>query len=232
LLALVVVAAAGLFLLSCEDSNPIAQAGSTISLAANPEPINLLLGTTSTITARVYNANGVPAPDGTQVIFETNVGTMSVDETETQNGIATSVLTLSVAQSATVKAISGTVSATRTVTAVSGSVNTVTLTSPNPVIQLQCTDTVDLEGFVLDANGAGLPGQVPVISVVSSSPAGLRGNATVSTTDTNGHYTGTWLMVETDCTSNCVGANCTVTLKSTVLSKDSQQNLIVNETVP
>jgi len=67
-------------------------------------------GGTSQIIATVKDSAGDPVPNGTAVTFNTTFGSLSSYSETTVNGIATTVLTLSGEGSATVTAISGSIS--------------------------------------------------------------------------------------------------------------------------
>jgi PKD repeat protein len=91
---------------------------STITIEAVPTTVTA--GGTSAITVSVKDAEGNPVTNGTTVTFSTTFGTLSSYSETTLNGIATTVLTLPSTGSATVTAISGSVS------------NTVIVTCPAP----------------------------------------------------------------------------------------------------
>ena len=66
--------------------NPVAPEGSTIYLTANPLTIPALNGI-STVTALIFEPNGVPVEDNKKVIFSTTLGTIE-SEVLTQGGQA------------------------------------------------------------------------------------------------------------------------------------------------
>lgn len=89
---------------------------STIALVASPATVVLVENTgDSTIIATVKDAGGNLVPDGTAITFITDYGTLSSSYVTTTDGIATTVLTYTIAVSTpgiTVTATSGSVSAT------------------------------------------------------------------------------------------------------------------------
>jgi len=92
----------------------------TITVSVSGEPAEITLqaipttvdagGGTSQIIATVKDAVGDPVSNGTDVTFSTTFGTLSSYSGTTTNGIATTILTLSSEGSATVTAISGSIS--------------------------------------------------------------------------------------------------------------------------
>jgi PKD repeat protein len=83
-------------------------APSTIIIQAIPNPVTSATGS-SAITVTVKDADGNPVPDGTNVSFLTTFGSLSSYAETTLNGIVTTVLTFSAEGSATVTAISGSI---------------------------------------------------------------------------------------------------------------------------
>jgi hypothetical protein len=218
---------------SCESSDPIAPDGSTISLSVSPDPINLATGGKTTITARVLSANGVPVPDGTVVFFEPSGGTVSVSSPTTTDGVATTELSVATTGNVTINAFSGGVKATRTISVVNANVSTISLSSLDPTIQLQCSDTVDLFGTVQDASSVGVPNLQVTIEVQTSNPAGMTGNFIGSNTDSAGNYSGIWLISKTDCDNNCAGGkSCSVTLRARVVQTVTSPPLVISDNVP
>ncbi len=82
---------------------------SSITIQAIPNPVTSPTGS-SAITVTVKDASGNPVPDGTDVTLLTTFGTLSSYAETTLNGIVTTVLTFSAEGSATVTAISGSIS--------------------------------------------------------------------------------------------------------------------------
>jgi len=64
----------------------------SMNLSASPSSISVN-GGASTITARIFDSNGNPAPDGTTVTWATTLGTVSLPASVTTAGIATTTLT-------------------------------------------------------------------------------------------------------------------------------------------
>ena len=97
---------------------PALQSGvpSAMTLQAAPTTVTDATGS-STITATVKDADGIPVADRTAVTFSSTYGTLSLTYTTTTDGIATTTLTFGAGDSSsTVTATSGTVSATVGVT--------------------------------------------------------------------------------------------------------------------
>jgi PKD repeat protein len=82
---------------------------SSITIQAIPNPVTSATGS-SAITVTVKDSSGNPVPDGTDVTLLTTFGILSSYAETTLNGIVTTVLTFSAEGSATVTAISGSIS--------------------------------------------------------------------------------------------------------------------------
>ena len=82
---------------------------SSITIQAIPNPVTSATGS-SAITVTVKDASGNPVPDGTDVILLTTFGSLLPTSGTTLNGIVTTVLTFNAEGSATVTAISGSIS--------------------------------------------------------------------------------------------------------------------------
>ena len=84
-------------------------APSSITIQAAPSEVTSATGS-SAITVTVKDTSGNPVPNGTDVTLLTTFGTLSSYAETTLNGIVTTVLTFSAEGSATVTAISGSIS--------------------------------------------------------------------------------------------------------------------------
>ena len=105
-LQLMAAASLALLAVSCEEVPLTAPAGTTIFLQANP-PFVVANGGTSVVTALLTEPAGTLVPDGTVVMFFTNLGRVD-EEGKTRNGVAR------------VNFVSDSRSGTATVTAYSG----------------------------------------------------------------------------------------------------------------
>ena len=100
------IAIASVLMVSCENSDPTAPEGATITVSANPQTVRS--GVTARITATVRSANGTRLPDQ-EVVFTTTTGSLSPPAQTPiltdDDGQAETVL--STTQTATVMAASG-----------------------------------------------------------------------------------------------------------------------------
>lgn len=227
------LALSALAFLACEDSDPVAPDGSTITLNANPSPIVGVPGI-STISARVFNSNGIPVPEDTQVLFDSSSGRLSAENARTDDdGVARTDLTVNSSTTVTVTARSGGVSASIQIQVVTADVANVILRSLDPQVELVCSDRVDLEGEVLDSSGNGIPSVLVTFNVVSSNPAGLNGVGQQTVTDGAGRFFSTWVFSpEQSCLDNCTGGKvCTVNIEAVAATVRSG-TLQIDESVP
>jgi hypothetical protein len=205
--AAVVLAAA--WLVACENSDPVAPEGSTITVSASPQTIPLPPGGgvgSSRITAVVRGKNGTRLPDQ-EVTFSTSAGTLSPDAqtilTTNDDGVAKSVLTTNA--TATVTAFSGSITGTTTVNIVSGDLANITLSADTQTIQT-CSDEVELTANAADPNGDGVQGVA--INFSRRVPSGfteLKGsfNPTQPRTDSFGDAFATFDIDDNWCSSHC-----------------------------
>jgi hypothetical protein len=129
-----------------------------ISLEADPMTLPANGVATAHLTATVTNAAGNPVPDGTEVRFETDLGSVGSKvitvTTSGGGGKATATLTSGTsAGTAHVSATSGGVSAATTVTFTPGSPDTVVLESAATSIPADGTSTAVLTATVTDLYG-------------------------------------------------------------------------------
>ncbi|MEE9217627.1 MAG: Ig-like domain-containing protein [Acidobacteriota bacterium] len=231
----VLILTAAVALPGCDSSDPTAPSGSTITLTASPNPI-IGVGSSATITARIFNSNGVPVPDDTIIFFESSSGLLTKTEVTTSDGIATTMLTATSTGTITVTALSGPVTATVQVQVITASINAVTLQSSDPTIELICDDPVPLNGQVTDGNGAGIGGLQVTFQIVSSIPTGVfdgggGGSFTNPVTNSNGDYIATFQINPQLCQNNCTGgSNCTLFIRATAGQVDSSDLTIFTNT--
>ena len=225
-------------LIACEDSDPTAVEGSQFIITATPNPVDLTanpLGQ-STVSARLLTATGVPQ-SGTAVFFSTSNGTVSPDtDTTDDDGVALTTFASPTAVNASVEATSGGSSGTIQITVIIGTPNTHQLLSSDPVIDTICTNTIPLEGFLLDSALNTIPSVLVTYSVVSSTvngnPASPPLNGTFNPTSTltgtgKPSYTAVFTMNQADCTNNCQGADaCTLKIRAVGAGVDSNDLLI------
>lgn len=178
-----------------------------INVSADPQSVPA--GGKSTITATVRSSSGTRLPDQ-EVIFSTTAGKLTPSAqtalTTDDNGQATSVLTNSSNNTATVTARSGTITATTTVNFTSCALDDIILTL-NPQVLPSCNTDVMITVTLLDTNGDGCPGERVTLSkkVPTGSFNELVGNFLRSqgTTDSNGEFTTTFQPDQNSCNNNC-----------------------------
>jgi len=223
---------------SCENTDPIAPDGATMSLTASPNPIDLLVGNSTTITARIFSSAGVPVPDGTVIFFDSTVGQLSSLDATTQDGAATVTLTVSATGSATVNATSGKSKGSLQIQITSGTpaIHLLDASPPPPTVELSCLDPVTLAGSVKDASNNPLPNLAVTFAITSSTVDGTSASLlgffspNQAVTDSSGSYTVNFTYDLTSCQNNCAGKSCIITVKGTAASKDSAP-LQITETV-
>jgi hypothetical protein len=188
---------------SCGDVPLTAPAGSTVSLIANP-PFIVANGGVSVVTAVVIEPVGTFVPDGTEVFFFTDLGTIEGSR-QTKDGVArVNFVAGTLSGTATISAISGgaatggdgatgsgTGSASVTVAIGSSRPSTVLVTADPP--GMRSNSASRLQANVFDDNGNPVS-SVPVIFSISGgtaqTPAGvgeyLESGGSQLFTDTNG----------------------------------------------
>lgn len=205
-IALAAALAGGLALFwGCENSDPTAPEGSSITVTADPQTVQA--GVQSLIVATVRSANGTRLPDQ-EVIFTTSTGTLSPTAQTPiitdQDGFATSILTTT--QTATVTGASGTISDTTTVNVVNCQLQSI-LINVTPQTITNCITQVALKLTALDTNGVGCAG----VAVSFRQQASTQGNNTLTgtinpiqgATDANGEFTATFTPDQGQCSSSC-----------------------------
>ncbi len=121
--------------------------GEPYTVTLEPNPASLTVGSTSVLTATVYDQYGNPVTDTATVTFTSDLGT-PLSPRLTTNGVATSSITSTVAGTAVITAASGTVSDTAAVLFTLGEPYTVTLDA-NPA-SLTVGNTSVLTATVVD----------------------------------------------------------------------------------
>jgi len=131
----------------------------TLALTLTAHPTTLAVGSSSTLTATVADEHGDPAPDGTEVLFETGLGA-AVSPRATSNGVATSTLTSDVAGTAQVTATTGTAKDTAVVTFTSGVPADPSTVAP-PLDQTVATTMISATAFLYTGDDAIQTGVTP-----------------------------------------------------------------------
>ena len=184
--------------LGCDKATPVAPAGTTITLSASPTEITSVSGS-STLTAVVLRSNGSPVNPGTQVRFETTLGTIDpVVETD-RSGIATATLRgdgrLGTAD---VRASSGNVRTEPLKVTIGTAAKTITL-QPTPTTIPESGGRVTLRALVRDSRGQALANQ----GVNFTTELGrLTSGGALRQTDANGQATDTLIVDEQDLANN------------------------------
>lgn len=209
----------------CGKASPTAPSGSTLTLNVNPTTITSATGSAHA-TATLIRPNGTADP-GTQVQFETSLGSFNPASQATNNsGVATSTLTGNGrVGTAKVTAFSGSVMSTEVDVMIGDLGASITLQATPPTIP-SSGGTVTLLALVRDATGAPVPAaQVNFTTTVGElrSRGGLvtaNGNGqatdvlTVRSTDISSQTT---IMVGAD-TANSMGALQTATFTIAILT--------------
>lgn len=202
------LAIAAVFLVTCDNQDPLAPEGSTITVSASPQTIPIIGGGAgnSTITATVRGKNGTRLPDQ-EVTFNTSQGTLDPPAqspliTDDQGQATSTLITNS---TATVTAFSGSISGNTTVNVVTGDLSNITVSLDVSTIQ-NCSDTVEVTASAADVNGDGVTGVV--ITFKTKVPNGfneLKGNfnPTQPRTDLNGEAVTTFTPDPVICSQKC-----------------------------
>jgi hypothetical protein len=216
-LTLILVAIGALAFLACDESEVVPPSGSEINISANPATL-VFTGTSvpqSVIRARVTNSLGISLP-GQTVVFDSTEGVLdpqALTPIETDgDGIAMTVL--ATVRTATVTAISGTVSDQLTITVLLSDLQDILLNGENTLSN--CNDVLSFTAQAVDTTGApvsgvtinfelrdgtGLPGSTPGLAGTFSPSQGI--------TDSNGEVDTDWFPDINDCTTKCAnGQSC------------------------
>ncbi len=174
-LAASLLAGGALFFPACEDSDPTAPQGSTITVSASPSTVGP--NEDSTIKAILRSGSGTRLPDQ-EVTFNTNAGRLDPPAQTPiltdDNGVAVSVL-MDLTRTATVEAQSGTVAGSVTVTFQTCNVSEILLNIVPQNIG-SCTGPqaeVEVTATVLDSQGIRCTG-TPVVFNVDHPSSGLN----------------------------------------------------------
>jgi hypothetical protein len=153
---------------------------SSLSLVAGASSL-AVGGTSTTLSAEARDAQGRPVPDGTEIVFSTDRGTVSPERVPTQNGMAVTVFTSGIETGvATIRAQSGNVSASRALTLIAGPPAAITVVAGQSKLPANSVSTTELVITVRDAYGhAVLDGTV----VVVMSSLGSLDNVVLATTN-------------------------------------------------
>ena len=204
-------------------------AGSTVDLSANPATLVRIgsLIPESELSARVTNSLGLSLP-GQTVVFTTSEGVLvpeALTPIETDEfGIART--TLKTIQTATVDAISGTVTDTLNISVLTGNIQAIILNGDTTLIS--CDFILFYTVQVLDTNGDPVPGVTVVFELRDATgQPGTSGDwagsftPSQSITDSNGEVTDVRLTPDVnDCIDKCANSqSCQATVVVTDQSK-------------
>lgn len=225
-------------LAGCQESDVVAPDGATISLTANPATIVLALGIQDpkkpvTIIATVSSSIGVPLP-GQDVRFTTTAGmltpTAGTPIESDSFGNATTVLTAA-QQPPTITAKSGKASATLQLQTAPCALASITL-SPSPLpLDGVCKDfTFPLSAIATDTAGDPCVGIQVAFGLAGSATTDVTFSFSLAadSTDQDGEANSTVTITSASCTSKCVGAPCTGSIKATSGSVSSDPVSIVD----
>jgi hypothetical protein len=187
--------------LSCSKATPVAPSGSLLTLSANPGRISSPTGTT-TITAVAVKPSGQPVNPGTQIHFDTTLGT--IDPVASTNNSGSASVTLrgdGRVGMATVHASTGSIAAVMIMVQIGSPAGSVTLqASPSGVPE--SGGSITLTALVRDDAGSPLPG----VNVNFSSQIGtLKSKGNFVPTDPSGVARDTLTVTAADIST--LGAN-------------------------
>ncbi|MEE9217626.1 MAG: hypothetical protein V3U98_01015 [Acidobacteriota bacterium] len=222
---------------ACDEDDMEEAVGSRLELMASPAPVHLAVDDTGTsvLTLTVLDFNLLPQ-EGVLVTFElTGDGQLCLDSSPstctppdttisdtTVAGLVSATFSHSSVGMATITASTVDLSATLIVDVLDAKPDTGnpssthSLTSGDPTIT-SCTDTVNLDGILTDANFVPLSNAPISLSTSNASPATLFGTFSPASITTNGFgsYSATFTIDPTECASNCVGVTCTLDIQAT-----------------
>lgn len=183
----------------CDKASPVAPAGTTLTISASPARLQSANGT-STITVVARRANGTPVNPGTEVRFDTDLGTITpVAETDS-SGVATAVLRGDGRTgTAKVRATMGGVAEAVTIDLEVGApAGTITL-QPTPTTVDAGGGRITLLAIVRDSRGQALGGQ----GVNFTTDVGrLASGGAIVQTNANGQARDTLIVDEDDLAGN------------------------------
>lgn len=183
----------------CDKASPVAPAGTTLTISASPARLQSANGT-STITVVARKANGTPVNPGTEVRFDTDLGTIDpVTETDS-SGVATAILRGDGRiGTAKVRATMGGVAEAVTLDLEVGApAKTITL-QPSPTTVDTAGGRINLLALVRDSRGQALSGQ----GVNFTTDLGrLASGGAIVQTNGNGQARDTLILEEDDLTGN------------------------------
>jgi hypothetical protein len=239
LAALALLLGAALLLAACEDSDPTAPEGSSISVTADPQTTQPNVPVR--ITATVRSGNGTRLPDQ-EVIFSTSQGTLDppAQTSLITDDIGQVTSTLRTPSTATVTARSGSITNTTSVNIVNCQLQDIIITDISPSQINDCNGSAQITVTAIDTNGAGCGG---VVIVFYADPPGsgqpeLSGslNPPQGVTNANGEARSTFTVNSTNCQAACAvptSGDCEVDLSAEDTSGTYPSAVVVlRETVP
>ena len=226
-------------LAGCQESDVVAPDGATISLTANPATIVLAGGVQDpnkpvTIVATVSSGIGVPLP-GQDVRFTTTAGTLTPQvgtPIETDSfGNATTILTAA-QQPPTITAKSGKAAATLQLQTSTCALADISLSPSSLPLSGDCNNqTFSVSAIATDTAGdpcIGILISFAMAAVNATTDITGSFNPASDTTDQNGEANSTLSITSASCTSKCVNATCTGSIKASSGSVSSSAVLIVD----
>jgi hypothetical protein len=186
-------------MVGCDKASPVAPSGTTLTISASPARLQSANGT-STITVVARRANGTPVNPGTQVRFDTDLGTIDAVAETDRSGVATAILRGDGRiGTAKVRATMGGVAEAVTLDLEVGApAKTITL-QPNPTTVDAGGGRINLLALVRDSRGQALSGQ----GVNFTTDLGrLASGGAIIQTNNNGQARDTLIIDEGDLAGN------------------------------
>lgn len=167
--------------------------GAPFSLTLEAKPSDAVVGQTVALTATVHDRQGQAVEDGTPVTFSATLGVIE-SPALTANGVATTLLSSTVAGLAHITAQCVTTTATTTIAFVPAAPAQIDARVVPDTLIADSGETAAITVTLLDAFGNGVPGiQVSVVLA----PAALGQLDAMSVTNAEGQATGRWIAGDT-----------------------------------
>jgi len=162
--------------------------GAPYTLTLQADPISLVVGSSSILTATVSDQFGNPVPDGTTVTFVADEGNVETSSA-TANGTATSFISSTVAGTAHITATSGLTQQTTTVVFTPGAPSQVIVQASPSTLVAGSGASATITATVSDVYGNILSG---VMLTGDTAPSTLGSVSGLGVTDVGGRAFGVW----------------------------------------
>ncbi len=162
--------------------------GAPYTLTLQADPISLIVGSSSVLTATVSDQFGNPVPDGTDVTFVADEGNVETPSA-TANGIATSIISSTVAGTAHITATSGSTQHSTTIVFTPGAPSQIIVLASPSTLVAGSGATAAITATVSDVFGNVLSG---VVLTGDTLPSTLGSVSGLGATDTSGQAFGVW----------------------------------------